>query len=90
MYSKLNTKQGKRFAKRDFFVGHVKGEVKKVRALWNRANRRNRLNSEQVDTTTLRKICCQIPFNQDILAAEARGEQPEYKHFNSVYMVKIL
>ena len=90
MYTKLNTKTRVKPTPSNFYVGQVKGEVKKVRALWNRTSRRNKINSEQVDTTVLRKICSQIPFNQDKIAALARGEEPERSYLNSVYMVRVL
>ena len=86
MYSKRNKKTNKQ----DFHVGAFKKECKKVKALWNRATRKNGLLENQMDTTTSRRICAPIPLNQEKIAAKARGEEPEHSYFNSLYMVRVI
>jgi len=90
MYSKIN-KKSKRVPKdMNFYVGRVKGECRKVRALWNRVTLKPDSSTNQMHTDIIRKVCSPIPINQAAIAAEARGEKPERSHFNSIYMVKIL
>jgi len=86
MYHKDNKATGNK----DFVVGQVKKEVKKVRAFANRTMRMPDQYSNQSNSITTRRICAPIPPNQDALAAEARGEKEEKTYFDSILMVRVI
>lgn len=67
--------------KYNFFVGDVKGELKKLRGFYNRVIRNNSI-PENIDIHVSRQICCPIPPNQEQLAAKARGEEFIPKSFS--------
>ena len=87
MKSKTNKKQ--LHHPQNFFIGAFKGEVQKVRGLWNQIQRRPR-QQNQVDTVTLRKICAPIPSDQARQAAKARGEEIPRDFYNTVLTIRII
>ena len=74
---------------KNFFYGTFKGEVQKIRGLWNRIQGQSRQDN-QVDTVTLRKICAPIPPDQERQAAKARGEESPREFYNTILTVKII
>lgn len=73
----------------NYFVGTFKGEVQKIRGLWNQIQRRPR-QQNQVDTVTLRKICAPIPSDQARQAAKARGEEIPRDFYNTMLTIRII
>jgi hypothetical protein len=73
----------------NFFFGEKKGELKKVKAVWNKISNLRSIQNDQVHTTVVRRVCAPIPFNQAQLVAEINGEKLE-STFSSIYNVRIL
>ena len=74
-------------------VGGFKGEVKKVRALFNRTIRRPDYTSQQVNQHKFpvhRDICCPIPLDQERQAMIARGEKMDTYFSNPILYVKVI
>lgn len=75
---------------KNYFYGAFKGEIKRVKGLWNRTTSIPHTMNNQVDTVISRRICCPIPKDQDRLAAKARGEEQDRSFYNPVLNVRIL
>lgn len=88
MTSKENKKDTQTPKRKNFVVGGYKGEVRKSRAVWNKVLSFPKTN--QADTYVVKKVCAQIPPNQDALAAVARGERPDSDMKNQILYIKIL
>lgn len=88
MIGKINIKSIYKPKEKNFFVGAFKGEVRKVRAIYNRALRINEGN--QTDRKMIQEVCGPIPPNQDALAAVARGERPDSNLRNQILYIKII
>jgi len=85
----MKSKTNKETGQKDFFYGQAKGEIAKVKAVWNKISNDRSLQNDQVHTTVVRRICAPIPSNQAQLAAEARGEKLE-STFQSMLTVRII
>jgi hypothetical protein len=88
MVGRVNKKSIYTPKEKNFFVGAFKGEVRKVRAIYSKALRVSEGN--QTDHKMILQVCGPIPYNQDALAAVARGERPDSDLKNQVLHVRVI